>query len=183
MNILTSNIVYKAEKCRQIILNHLYEDYFKSSEFAKIVRDEYYHWVYYSGTKTNGYVSNDVFLNKATSKKSSTKDHYLSPRIVISSIIENNVHILHDKDSFCEVFNLCRDVVGVTREQNDGVRFINKNNRKIVNELTINKYDKYGPWWQVDSRKKVLGRSDEFPFKNKIPEWFTEYEKKLLINH
>lgn len=170
-------VAYKAEKCRQIIINNLYEDYAKGNEYAKMVRDEYYHWVYYSGFKTNGYMSNDVFMNKT-----STDDHYMSPRMVISAIIENNIHILYDKELFCDAFNLCRDVVRVTRSQNNEVKFINKNNEKIINELTINKYDKYGPWWQVNSQKKILSKSEEFPLKKNVPEWFTEYEKRFLVN-
>jgi len=71
MNIVYNSIAYKAEKCRQIIINNLFDDYFKADECKKLVRDEFYQWVYYSGTKVNGYMSNDVF-NKAPA----TEDHY-----------------------------------------------------------------------------------------------------------
>lgn len=176
MNPIYNSVAYKAEKCRQIIINNLFEDYFKADECKKLVRDEFYHWVYYSGFKTNGYMSNEVFK-----KAAATDDHYMSPRMVISAICEINKSVLFDKDMFLEAFQLSRDVVKVSKNQNNLVKFVNKNNKIVINELTINKYDKFGPWWQVDSKKKVLSSSPEFPLKHKIPDWFTEYERKFLI--
>lgn len=177
MNILYNSIAYKAEKCRQMIINNLYDDYFKSDECKKFLRDHFYTWVYYSGYKVNGYMSNDVFLNTAPA----TADHYLSPRMVISAIVEINKSVLFDKDMFLEAFLLSRDVVKVSKDQNNLVKFVNKNKKILINKLTIDKYDKFGPWWQVDSKKTILNTSTEFPFKHKIPDWFTEYEKKFLI--
>ena len=177
MNIIYNSVAFKAEKCRQIIVNNLFEDYFKADECKKLVRDEYYHWVYYSGFKVNGYMSNEVF-NKAPA----TDDHYLSPRMVISAIMEINKSVLFDKDTFLEAFLLSRDVVRVSKNQNNLVKFVNKNKKILINELTIDKYDKFGPWWQVDSKKRVLSSSQEFPLKHKIPDWFTEYERKFLVN-
>lgn len=178
MNVLNCNITYKAEKCRQIIINHLLEDYSKGEEFAKILREQYYSWVYYSGVRNTGYMSNDVFNNK---NSSFTEDHYLSPRLVISAIIENNIALLYNKELFYEVFNMSREIIKVTKTQNNDVRFANKNNERVIKELTVDKYDKFGPWWNVDSvRKKVISCSKEFPLKESIPDWFTEHEKKYL---
>ena len=179
MNVINNNISTKAELCRQIIVTFLYEKYITNDEYKKITRDEYYHWVYYSGLKNSGYQSNDVFTNNGPS----TEDHYLSPRMMISAIIENKTSVLFDKDLFCEMFQLSREVVKVSQNQNNLVKFVNKNNKVYITDLTIDKYDKFGPWWLVDSigKKKIISESQEFPLKHKIPDWFTEHEKTILI--
>jgi hypothetical protein len=102
--------------------------------------------------------------------------------MVISAIVEVNKSVLFDKDMFLEAFLLSRDVVRVSKNQNNLVKFVNKNKKILINQLTIDKYDKFGPWWQVDSKKRVLSSSQEFPLKHKIPDWFTEYERKFLVN-
>lgn len=180
MNIIVNNLSERIELCRQILVTHFYEKYITDDEFKKDTRDQYYHCVYYSGLKNSGYVSNDVFKNEG----SSTDDHYLSPRLMISAIIENHTQTLFDKDAFSEYFELCREVVKVTKNQNNAVKFVNKDNKILINELTINKYDKFSPWWEIDTlgnKKKVMSHHKEFPLKHKIPEWFTEHEKKFLI--
>ncbi len=78
MNVINNNISTKAELCRQIIVTFLYEKYITNDEYKKITRDEYYHWVYYSGLKNSGYQSNDVFTNNGPS----TEDHYLTILLV-----------------------------------------------------------------------------------------------------
>ena len=94
---------------------------------------------------------------------------------------------LDDFEEFKKIFRWCQSTIRVTSAQNNQVKYINEGDGAIyVKELTIDKYDKlfssgdeedgdYDKWHDGE------GWSNEFPLKHTIPEWFTEFEKTLLL--
>lgn len=166
-----------SELTREVILTCYIKKYNKDPLYRKSVRNFFYDQVYRSSTVYTGYVSNDVFVKR----ENSTKDHFLCPRLMISAIVEQKQDLLYDKEEFFKIFDLCTNTICVLKSQNNDVKYDNVDNIITVKQLTIDKYDKYGPWWKLGSRKHILGTYTEFPLKDKIPKWFTKYEKKLLV--
>ena len=175
--ITTEDLNFRAEKCRQIIINNLIDDYDVSEYHKQILREEFYHWIYFSSEFYDGIMSNAAFDMKDKSK--CTNDHFMTPRLFISAMCENKREILYDSEQFKNMFCLCTTVVKVSPKQNNSVRYKNLNGKIIVSEPILEKYDKLGPWWKVRN-KKILGSYTEFPLKNKIPDWFVDYEKKFV---
>tara|TARA_Y100000114_G_scaffold155195_1_gene178810 strand:- start:57 stop:611 length:555 start_codon:yes stop_codon:yes gene_type:complete len=112
-----------------------------------------------------------------------TYDHWLSPRMVARAILDDNHWVLEEKDYFVyDVFKLSQSQIALSSEQNNLVKFNNSNGEIFVKELTKDKYLKFKFW----DKKKEGGAhwvddNNPFPLVNKIPEWFTEYEKKFYV--
>jgi hypothetical protein len=132
--------------------------------------------------KGNDEAKTGLISAEAMELKKPTYDHWVSPRIVAWAILEDNQWVLEDLDYFIEIFKLAQSQIALTSKQNSAVKFVNSNGDMYIRELTKDKYLKYKFW---DKNKEGgahwTDEDNPFPLVDKIPEWFTEYEKKLYI--
>jgi len=152
-------------------------------EEKQIICSMYYDFVARNGSDVHRTISKSAMKLK----KLPTPDHWTCPRLVARAIMEANQWILDDFEEFKKIFRWCQSTIRVTSAQNNQVKYINEGDGVIyVKELTIDKYDKlfssdaeedsdYDKWHDGE------GWSNEFPLKHTIPEWFTEFEKTLLL--
>jgi len=154
---------------RDSILNCLTE-YDTNLTVRKYIHNIFYQEVFRDSNKKSKFRSNDVFSNKNV-----THDHYLSPRVLIRALLETEREIVQDETEFEKIFNLSKETVKVTKEQNNSVKVKNDGDDLIISELTINKYDKFAPWWDDENND-----FDEFPLKERVPKFLTKFEKSKL---
>lgn len=164
------DIDIKSELVRKSILNEFLPTYYKCDVTRKMTHDFYYEVAFRNYVGASKYKSNDAFLGEQT-----TDDHFLSPRLMIASILNCRPKILNDAVKFREILQLCSQTIKITKKQNNDVKFKNDDNKLIVKSLTIKKYDEFGPWW--DNQSNYF---DTFPLKDNIPDFFTEFERSLL---
>jgi hypothetical protein len=170
-------IDYYAENSRQCMINHLMGDYGKSEDHDRYIRNMFYGHITYSKTVNTGWISNEAYN---TRPKRATLDHFITPRLMISALIETRPDILHNKNEFKNIFELCTSVVGVTSKENNNLRYEREDGKIVIKECTEEKYNKLGTWWVLKNRK-VVASSKKFPLLEKIPTWFLDWEKKLKV--
>ena len=137
-----------------------------------MTQDIFYEAVFRNYIGKSKYQSNDAFSDEY----GNTDDHYLSPRLMIAALITVRKDILFDPVEFANIFTLCSETIRITKDQNNLVKYKTENNKKSIKKLTIEKYNNFGPWW--DNNTNCF---DDFPLASKVPDFFTEYEKTLLI--
>lgn len=121
-----------------------------------------------------GYQSRDAFLNATDS----TADHFLAARLVYRAMMDQCPEINSDYTQFSKLVETCRNTVRVTSAQNSGsIKFRMEGARPVINMLTIDKYDGWG-WYKTGTGFLT---SREFPLKNLVPEWLTEFERKWVV--
>lgn len=161
-----------SELTRNCIVNTFLSTYHTCRNSHKMTQNLFYQSVFKNHIGKSKYQSNDAFSEEF----GNTDDHYLSPRLMIAAVINLRKDILFDPIEFANIFNLCSETVRITKNQNNLVRYKTEDHKKSIKKLTIEKYDDFGPWW--DEKTDCF---DVFPLKNKVPDFFTEYEKTLLI--
>jgi len=166
-----ARIISNATNTRKTIIG-LIDTYDTCTDTQDYVCNIFYQTVF-ATKKIKNYRSNDAFSNNSNERV--TDDHYLAPRLLIRALIEIQRDILYDEKEFLKIFTLCTQTVKVTTKQNDQVKYKYHNKKLVVSELTINKYDKFATWW--DNKNNYF---DEFPLKNTVPKFFTEFEKTKL---
>lgn len=166
-----------AEKCRSIMIS-IMDDYGKSTEDDRYIRNTFYYQIVQSYTKNTKWISKNAFQTRK--EKHPTLDHFITPRLVISALIEERPDILHDETEFKNIFELCTSVVSVTSKENTDLRYELKNGKIVIKECTEKKYNKLGAWFLLKNNK-ILDRSINFPLLEKIPSWFLDWEKKLTV--
>ena len=170
-----------AEMCRLTLTKVLIKEYHKSTEHSIYVRTVFYQQVRAAGDKNTGWISNQAFSNLKEQIRP-TLDHFVTPRLMISALIEEHPEIIQNKIEFKKIFELCRNVVGVTKNENSSLRYNKDDDGTIViKDCTAEKYNKIGHWWIVKNNK-IAADSVEFPLLNTIPTWFLNWEQKLASN-
>lgn len=104
-----------------------------------------------------------------------TLDHFISPRLLFRAAVDESMKYITNYSLFKEMIYTCLKVIKTTSEQNQQVKYENRNNEIIVNELTIYKYDTFGFY-----NEETNTSSDEFPLKEFIPNYLTKYEEKHM---
>lgn len=105
-----------------------------------------------------------------------TDDHIFAPRLYFRALMKYQREVFSDFNLFYPHFLLCRSTVRVTGKQNTDVKYDNNRGRIYVPSLTINKYDTITDGWF----HPMHGFVDEFPLKDIIPEFFTQFEKDCM---
>ena len=143
----------------------------------------FYQHVYGLKHNFSGYISRDAMSAK---KDSTTRDHFLSARLIFRALMDQNREILKDFDKFVDLIRTCQTTVEVTRDQNNtyAIKFRMDGEIPIIKALTVEKYDSFG-WFQEGKgflTEFVNGQSvpKKFPLKHLVPDWLTEYEKKFV---
>lgn len=173
------NIDY-SELCREHITGILLKHYHKSKDNKIYVRNMFYSHITYAKEINTKWISNRAYLNRK--EKRPTLDHFITPRLMITALIEERPDILQDKIEFKKIFELCRSVVGVTPHENSSLRYDKDDDGTIViKECTAEKYNKLGHWWIVKNNK-IEADSVEFPLLDMIPTWFLNWEQKMASN-
>lgn len=165
-------ITSKSELTRHCIVNTFLSTYHTCRNSHKMTQDIFYEAVFRNYIGKSKYQSNDAFSDEY----GNTDDHYLSPRLMIAALITVRKDILFDPVEFANIFTLCSETIRITKDQNNLVKYKTENNKKSIKKLTIEKYNNFGPWW--DNNTNCF---DDFPLASKVPDFFTEYEKTLLI--
>jgi len=131
----------------------------------------------------SGYISRDAMSVK---KNSTTRDHFLSARLIFRAMMDQNRGILKDFNEFVTLVRTCQTTIKVTREQNNTyeIKFRMNGDIPIIKTLTVEKYDSFG-WFQEGKgflTEFVNGQivPKKFPLKHLVPDWLTEYEKKFI---
>jgi len=130
----------------------------------------------------SGYVSKDAFNSQ---KNKTTRDHFLSARLVFRAMMAEYPELLHDFDGLHQLVKDCQTTIKITRAQNNGsIKFRVIDEAPRINALTIDKYDSFG-WYHPNhgflteyADGKMI--SKPFPLKHMVPDWLTQFEKKLL---
>lgn len=150
------------------------------SKINKAVKDEkslcllahtFYDFVFRSGIEDTGWYTIDTF------EEQKTQDHFLSPRLMFIAAIHNNPKFLTKYSEFKKVFELCRKTIGVTKKQNQDVKYKNIGGEIKILKLTTEKYNDYTFLHKTTARVS----ENNFPLIDIIPAWLTKYEKTCLL--
>ena len=157
-----------------------------------LTSNDFYQAVFRLTPVKSGLLSREALLLK---EKERTKDHWMSPRIFCRAMMDCYPELLDDFDLFKHyISNLLVTTIEITSHQNNIVKFKNKNNEETIKikYLTIDKYEKCvdkngqeGIIFYNDGegicKDHLYDYSTEFAFKNLVPDWITEFERKHLI--
>jgi len=142
----------------------------------------FYHDVGDSGKNNTGWYSYEAYMNRVYEKIDAVEDHYLSPRMGFRAAYHKNKEVLTNYPLFKELFFTSRKVINVTKTQNDAMKYINEGKGIIkVRELSIHKYSNLSESWIKFDGKNIVDESKNFPLLDNLWDWFTEYEKSVLI--
>jgi hypothetical protein len=109
------------------------------------------------------------------------RDHFIAPTFMWNCLLDDHQDYIYDEEKFFEIYSLVQMQVGVTNRQNHDVKYENDKEKGYrIHELTIDKYKKY-TWWDKETGSFV--DENTFPLEEKIPEFFTNYEKKFLVEN
>lgn len=145
----------------------------------------YYSTQFYSAVRMAGNIKTPYMTLGAASQRKKTADHCFAPRLVFRAVMDQCPELLLDRESFDHLCEFSRYTVGVTKEENDIVKYKhNENGLPLIRALTQDKYDQFA--WvekgrgllQEKVKNKLVNRP--FPLKDIIPEWFTAFETKCL---
>lgn len=182
-NIMSLPIDYYAEMCRNILLSHMIKDYGISEDHNRYVRDFFYEQIVHSKKNNTYWHSKKAYQNQISdsNNKQTTLDHFITPRLMVSALIEERPDIIENKIEFKKIFELCTHVVRVTKEENSSLRFDTKKfGTIVVLESTEIKYNKLGHWYKKNGKAK-FEYSVNFPLLNMIPTWFLDWERRLIV--
>ena len=141
----------------------------------------FYNFVGDSGKEDTGWYSDQAYRDRVYDKLKPTQDHWLSPRMVFRAAYQCNRDVLTNYYLFKQVFLTCRQVVNVTDEENGTVKYLNDGSTVKVKQLTIEKYHNLSSRWHKLNGKNLVDTSSTFPLTDVLWDWFTEYEKSVLI--
>jgi len=142
----------------------------------------FYQHIYGMKHNFSGYISRDAMEGN---KKSNTRDHFLSPRLVFRAMMDQARELLYNFEEFDKVVQLCQTTIETTRDQNNGaIKFSMDGTIPRINALTIEKYDNWG-WYKQGQgflTEYVNGQliPQKFPLKHLVPDWLTDYELKYV---
>ena len=134
-------------------------------------------------------VTRSLFINSglisegAMSGKKKTPDHFVSPRMwyrAMMSTPDIREEMKNNKVKYAESYLNLHTIVKVTKAENSEVRYKNRNHELTIPELTVDKYKKFR-WFNGETGNFIT--EGTFPLENLIPDWFTEYEKTLLVEN
>lgn len=145
----------------------------------------YYSTQFYSAVRQAGNIRTPYVTLKATELKKPTPDHCFAPRLVFRAAMDQCPELLLDRESFYHLCEFSRYVVGVTKQENDMVKYKHNDvGLPLIRQLTRDKYDQFA--WTEKGRgllqEKVKNKlvNSPFPLKDIIPDWFTEFEMKCM---
>lgn len=148
----------------------------------------FYHDVGDSGKDNTGWYSYEAYMKHMYGKVDTGEkggivlDHYLSPRMGFRAAYHKNREVLTNYHLFKELFVTSRKVINVIKTENDAVKYINEGNGVIkVRELSIHKYSNLSESWTKFEGKNIVDESKHFPLLDNLWDWYTEYEKSILI--
>lgn len=155
-----------ARYAREFLLRH--QDEWTTLTNKRIIEDTFYDFVH-RASKPTGYMSFEVM---AYPEYGSSKDHWFNPRILCRAIMDTNLPMLYNEQQFIEIFYTSATTVRVTKPQNQELK------RSVNKQLTIEKYDKYG--WYFNNYGVAAEPGKGFPLKHVVPVFYTTYEQTLL---
>ncbi len=132
---------------------------------------------WYKVTRT-GIIDGGLVSFDAKGKKKKTPDHFVSPRMWFRAMMDTNRELLKDEALYAKSFFDLRTVIWLTKKENEDARYLNSNGEVIVRDLTVEKYKKIR-WLNTTTGNYVP--KGTFPLETLVPDWFTEYEKTLLM--
>lgn len=145
------------------------------------VATTFYNFVGDSGKENTGWYSTQAYRDRVYDKIKPTEDHWLSPRMVFRGAYHKHREVLTNYHLFKNIFLASRQVINVTDTENTVVKYINESGTVKVKELTIDKYHNLTKRWYKLEGKNLLEESKDFPLLDNLWDWYTEYEKSILI--
>ena len=122
------------------------------------------------------WINNDLFIENGKYGKY-TDDHPFSARMVMRIIMTDWPDFMNNLDEYTNVLHFITNTIGITAKENQDVKVLpdNKKGELKINVLTKDKYSHF-KFRNKETNEIKIG----LPFK--IPDWFSEGEKKRLIS-
>ena len=127
-----------------------------------------------------GIIDGGLVSFEAKVVKKRTPDHFVSPRMWFRGMMDINRELMKDEALYAKSFYDLRTVIWLTFKENEDARYLNTNGEIKVRALTVEKYKKIR--WLNSATGNYVPKGT-FPLENLVPDWFTEYEKTLLIEN
>ena len=173
----------KWEKAFDFMWNHanadnLYDNWDKWDVDKKMIwADEFYNKVF-----KNGYNNSKIYSQGANAllaeSKTPTADHFNSPRMSFWAMMDDYREVITDYDGLKSIVGDLRTIIWVTPCENNLVKYSWQDGKIKIKELTFTKYDDIR--WLDGNTGNYFSRKEGFPLKHLIPDFVTEYEKKLI---